>query len=177
MKKLVTLLAAALMCASAVFAQDPASGLWKSVDDKTGKTTAIWKIYEEGGKLFGTIAAVVDNPQDVIASACKKSYKDFPVKGNVNEMKTVGTPWIFNMQKESEGSWKGGNIIDPGSGKMYGCVIKYLKTGEKNKGFTAKEPTLAMAGTVGPVKVFQYWVQASEEDIAKVQAEFPAKGN
>ena len=60
---------------------------------------------------------------------------------------------------------------------MYGCVIKHLKTGEKNKGFTAKEPTLAMAGTVGPIKVFQYWVQASEADIAKVQEEFPAKGN
>ena len=127
--------------------------------------------------LFGTIVAVVDNPQDVIASACKKNYKGFPVSGNVNEMKTVGTPWIFNMKKEAEGSWSGGNIIDPGNGKMYGCVIKYLNTGDKNKGFTAKQPTLAMAGTVGPIKVFQYWVEATESDIASVQAEFPAKGN
>lgn len=177
MKKLVAVLAALFVTAASVFAADPAAGLWKSIDDKTGKITAIWKIYEENNQLFGTIAAVVDNPQDVIASACKKSYKNFPVAGNVNEMKTVGTPWIFNMQKESAGNWSKGNIIDPGSGKMYGCVIKHLKTGEKNKGFTAKEPTLAMAGTVGPIKVFQYWVQASEADIAKVQEEFPAKGN
>lgn len=176
MKKLVTLIASFILGASAIFATDPAEGLWKSVDDKSGKITAIWKIYEENETLFGTIAAVVDNPQDVIASACKKSYKGFPVQGNVNEMKTVGTPWIFNMKKESAGNWSKGNIIDPGSGKMYGCVIKYLASGEKNKGFTASEPTLAMAGTVGPIKVFQYWVKASEDDIAKVQAEFPATG-
>ncbi|WP_294431501.1 DUF2147 domain-containing protein [uncultured Treponema sp.] len=177
MKKLTAVLAAMFVMATSLFAADPATGLWKSIDDKTGKITAIWKIYEENNMLFGTIAAVVDNPQDVIASACKKSYKNFPVAGNVNEMKTVGTPWIFNMQKESEGNWSKGNIIDPGSGKMYGCVIKYLAAGQKNKGYTAKEPTLAMAGTVGPIKVFQYWVQATEEDIAKVQAEFPATGN
>ena len=177
MKKLVAVLAALFVTVTGLFAADPATGLWKSIDDKTGKITAIWKIYEQNNMLYGTIAAVVDNPQDVIASACKKSYKDFPVAGNVNEMKTVGTPWIFNMVKESEGNWSKGNIIDPGNGKIYGCVIKYLKSGEKNKGFTAKEPTLAMAGTVGPIKVFQYWGQATEADIAKVQAEFPAKGN
>ncbi|MBP3771868.1 MAG: DUF2147 domain-containing protein [Treponema sp.] len=177
MKKVLALLAALFVSSLSVFAADPACGLWKSVDDKTGKITAIWKIYEESGTLYGTIAAVVDNPQDVIASACKKSYKGFPLAGNVNEMKTVGTPWIFNMKKESEGNWSKGNIIDPGSGKMYGCVIKYLASGDKNKGYTAKEPTLAMAGTVGPIKVFQYWTQASEADIASVQEEFPAQGN
>ncbi|MBR4372860.1 MAG: DUF2147 domain-containing protein [Treponema sp.] len=177
MKKIIALLAALLVSVTSVFAVDPSVGLWKSIDDKTGKITAIWNIYEKNNMLFGTIAAVVDNPQDVIASACKKSYKDFPVAGNVNEMKTVGTPWIYNMKRESEGSWSKGSIIDPGSGKMYGCVIKYLSAGQKNKGFTAKEPTLAMAGTFGPIKVFQYWVRASEADVASVQAQFPAKGN
>lgn len=176
MKKLVALAAVLLVGLTALFAEDPATGLWKSIDDKTGKTTAIWKIYEENDMLFGTIAAVIDNPQDVVADKCKKSYKNFPVKGNVNEMTTVGTPWIFNMKKEAEGKWEDGNIIDPSNGKMYGCVIKYLNEGDKNKGFTAKEPTLAMAGTFGPIKVFQYWVRATEEDIAKAQAEFPAKG-
>ncbi len=56
MKKLLTLLGALLVLSSALFAADPAAGLWKSIDDKTGEVTAIWRIYEEGGKLFGTIA-------------------------------------------------------------------------------------------------------------------------
>lgn len=175
MKKLLTLLGALFVLSAAVFAADPACGLWKSIDDKTGEVTAIWKIYEEGGKLFGTIAATTSDPQDVIASACKESYKNFPVAGAVNKMKTVGTPWIFNMVKESEGNWKDGNIIDPSNGKMYGCVIKYLKKGEKNKKYTATEPTLAMAGTVGPIQVFQYWVPATEADIKAAQEKNPPK--
>lgn len=175
MKKLLTLLGALLVLSATVFAADPATGLWKSIDDKTGEVTAIWRIYEEGGKLFGTIAATTSDPQDVIASACKESYKNFPVAGAVNKMKTVGTPWIFNMEKESEGFWINGNIIDPSNGKMYGCVIKYLNKGEKNKKYTATEPTLAMAGTVGPIQVFQYWVPATEADIKAAQEKNPPK--
>ena len=175
MKKIIAFLGSLLVLAGEIFAADPAVGLWKSIDDKSGKVTAIWRIYEEDGLLFGTIAATTDKPQDVIADACKKSYKNFPVEGEVNKMRTVGTPWIFNMKKEAEGSWKDGNIIDPSNGKMYGCVIKYLNAGDKNKNYTAKEPTLAMAGTVGPIQVFQYWVQASEEDIKAAQEQNPAK--
>lgn len=160
------------------FAADPAEGLWKSVDDKTGKVTAIWQVYQENGTLFGKIAAVVDYPQDEPASACKESYKGFPVSGIVNKMTVVGTPWIFNMKRdsnESEGSWKGGNVIDPGNGKMYGCVMQYVATGEKHKKYVAKEPSLAMAGTLGPIKVFQYWIRATEADIKEIQEKFPAK--
>ncbi len=174
MKKLILLLSS-LLLSTALFAADPAAGLWKSIDDKTGEVTAIWRIYEEGGKLYGTIAATTKDAQDVIASACKDSYKNFPVSGAVSKMKIVGTPWIFNMEKESEGNWKSGNIIDPSNGKMYGCVIKYLKKGEKNKKYTAAEPTLAMAGTVGPIQVFQYWIPATEAEVKAAQEKYPAK--
>ena len=174
MKKLL-LIFSTLFLSAALFAADPAAGLWKSIDDKTGEVTAIWRIYEEGGKLFGTIAATTNDPQDVIAASCKESYKNFPVSGAVNKMKTVGTPWIFNMVKESVGNWKDGNIIDPSNGKMYGCVIKYLKKGDKNKKYTATGPTLAMAGTVGPIQVFQYWVPATEDDIKAAQEKHPPK--
>ena len=175
MKKLLILVGSILLLTTKLFAADPAVGLWKSIDDKTGKVTAIWKVYEQGGKLFGTIAATTDAPQDIPASSCKESYKNFPVSGAVNKMKVVGTPWIFNMVKESEGNWKDGNIIDPSNGKMYGCVIKYLKKGDKHKKVTATGPTLAMAGTVGPIQVFQYWVPATEDDIKEAQLKNPAE--
>lgn len=172
MKKLFALFSILLIGAVSLFAQDPACGLWKSIDDKSGEVTALWKVYEQDGMLFGTIAAVVDHPQNVKAYSCKESYKNFPVEGKVNEMTTVGTPWIFNMKKDSEGNWSRGNIIDPSNGKMYGCIIRFLKAGSDRK---APVDTLAMAGTVGPIKVFQYWVRATEEDIAKAQAEHPAE--
>lgn len=172
MKKISAILTALFLMAGAVFAADPACGLWKSIDDKTGEVTAIWRIYEENGMLFGTIAATTDLPQDVIADKCKESYKNFPVAGKVNQMKTVGTPWIFNMKKVSSGNWKDGNIIDPSNGKMYGCVIKFMAAGSDKK---AKVDTLAMAGTVGPIKVFQYWVKATEADVTDAQKKHPAK--
>lgn len=171
MKKLAALLGSLLLLVSAVFAADPAEGLWKSIDDKTGEVTAIWKIYQENDTLYGTIVAVTGNPQDVVASACKESYKGFPVAGPVNKMHTVGTPWIFGMHKKSAGNWEGGNIVNPGDGKMYGCVIKFMAAGSDKK---APVDTLGMAGTVGPIKVFQYWVKATEADVAAVQAKYPA---
>lgn len=176
MKKIIAVFCSIILFFGSMFA-DPAEGLWKSIDDVTGKITAIWKIYEENEILYGTIAAVIDYPQDVVAAACKRSYRNFPIEGDVSKMTTVGTPWIYGMKKESEGIWKGGNIVNPSDGKFYGCVIKYLEPGQKNKNFTAKETTLAMAGTVGPIQVFQYWVKATKEDIREVQEQFPAVNN
>lgn len=177
MKRFLVILSLTSLLIASAFSEDVSCGIWKSVDDKTGEITAIWKIYEKDGMLFGTIAATVNKPQDSIATACKASYKDFPLPGAVNKMHNVGTPWIYNMKKESEGNWKGGYIINPRNGKMYGCVIKHLKAGEKNRRFVAKEETLAMAGTLGPIQVFQYWVKASEKDVESAQKAFPAKGN
>ena len=54
-------------------------------------------------------------------------------------------------------------------------MIKHLKVGEKNKSFTAVEETLAVAISVGPVKVFKYWVKATEDDIVYLQNKFPAE--
>lgn len=171
MKKLLALFGSFILAAS-LFAADPTCGLWKSIDDKTGEVTAIWRVYEENGMLFGTIAATTNSPQNEKASACKDSYKDFPVSGKVSQMTVVGTPWIFNMKKDSVGNWSKGNIIDPSNGKMYGCVMKFMAAGSDKK---APVDTLAMAGTVGPIKVFQYWVKATEDDVKKAQSEHPAE--
>ena len=158
-----------------VFAEDPVFGIWKNVDDDNGEIAAVWNFYEEDGKLFGDILAMRNRPQNALATDCKSSYKDFPKSGNVNEMPVVGTSWIYNLTKEAEGNWKNGYIIDPSTGKQYGCMIKHLNVGDKNKNFTAAEETLAVAITVGPVKVFKYWVKASEDDIVYLQKKFPAE--
>ena len=52
---------------------------------------------------------------------------------------------------------------------------KFVTFSTKNKKYTATVPTLAMAGTVGPIQVFQYWVQATEEEIEAAKAKNPAK--
>lgn len=175
MKRQFTFFVMMMLVMAGIFAEDPVFGMWKNIDDDNGEIAAVWNFYEEDGQLFGDILAMRNRPQNALASDCKASYKDFPKAGKVNKMPVVGTSWIYNLTKESEGNWKGGYIIDPSTGKQYGCMIKHLKVGEKNKSFTAVEETLAVAISVGPVKVFKYWVKATEDDIVYLQKKFPAE--
>lgn len=175
MKKICILGLMMILLTGFAFAADPVFGMWKNVDDDNGEVAAVWNIYEKDGMLFGDILAMRNRPQNALASDCKTSYKDFPIEGPVNKLPVVGTSWIYNLKKDSVGNWENGHIIDPSTGKIYGCNIKVLKAGEKNKGFTAKEPTLAVAVSVGPVKVYKYWLPATTDDIEILQNKFPAE--
>jgi len=145
-----------LCCVGGIcFAADSVEGYWLSVDEKTGKVTAGWQIYQEGGKLFGKILSLADDPPDVIADKCKESYKGFPVSGKVNQMKVIGAPWIFGLKMDKPGIWSGGNIIDPADGNMYQCKITFHAAGSSNK---YKEDTLEMRGEIGlGIGRSQFW--------------------
>jgi len=143
-----------LCCTGGIcFAADSVEGYWLSVDEKTGKVTAGWQIYQEGGKLFGKILSLADEPPDTIADQCKESYSGFPVPGKVNQMKVIGSPWIFGLKMDKPGLWSGGNIIDPADGKMYKCKITFHAAGGK-----FKADTLEMRGEIGMgIGRSQYW--------------------
>ncbi|MDR0590156.1 MAG: DUF2147 domain-containing protein, partial [Spirochaetaceae bacterium] len=74
MKKGIVLAVVFVLGAGVFLAADPVEGYWVSVDEKTGKTTAGWEIYQSGGKLYGKILGVVGYPPDVKADKCKESY-------------------------------------------------------------------------------------------------------
>ena len=156
---LVILLLAAGIC----FAADPAEGFWISVDEKTGKDTAGWEIFVKDGKLYGRILSLAGLSQSVKADQCKDSYKGFPASGKVSEMNVVGTTWIFGLIPDDKpGHWKGGNIIDPNDGSMYGCkIIFHPADGKKYKA-----DTLEMRGTIGPLGRSQYWRKATRDQAA-----------
>ncbi|WP_461247734.1 DUF2147 domain-containing protein [Treponema sp. R6D11] len=153
-----------LQIASVCFAQsggvDPVEGFWISVDDNTGKITAGWQIYQEGGKLYGKILSMADFPKDVIAVPCKESYKGFPVAGKVNAMPVAGTPWIFGLTKGKNGDWSGGSIINPEDGKMFSCKIIFRAADGKKY----KIDTLEMRGEIGlGIGRSQFWQKSDAE--------------
>ena len=154
MKKII-LITLFFMCILAMgFSEDPATGLWKSVDEKTNEVTGVWNIYEKDGKLFGEMLVTVGHDPKELASSCKESYKDFPKAGKVNEMPLVGTPFIYGLVKKETGSWHKGYIIDPGDGKYYYCKIKFHKADGKK----FKTDTLEMRGEIGlGIGRSQYW--------------------
>ena len=87
MKKLLILVGSILLLTTKLFAADPAVGLWKSIDDKTGKVTAIWKVYEQGGKLFGAVTGAI------VSEELKKQYGVDVDKKKIalgSEIKTFG---------------------------------------------------------------------------------------
>jgi uncharacterized protein (DUF2147 family) len=163
MKKLSIIFLLAVITTGICFAADAVEGFWISVDDKTGKATAGWEIYQSGGKLFGKILSLAGFPQTVKAEKCKDSYRSFPLDGKVNQMAVVGTPWIFNLTMDRAGQWSHGNIIDPDSGSMYQCKITFHAA----DGNRYKTDTLEMRGEIGlGIGRSQFWQRAQREQAA-----------
>ena len=106
--KLITALLSTFI-ASVAFAQTPV-GVWKSIDDKTGKEKSIIRITETGGVLSGKIEKLLDpTKQDAKCDECSDERKGKPV---------TGMTIIRNVKKEDD-RWGGGDILDPNDGKIY----------------------------------------------------------
>jgi uncharacterized protein (DUF2147 family) len=160
MKKSMTLFFALFFAAGICLSADPVEGYWLSVDEKTGKVTAGWHIYQEGGKLFGKILSMADSPSEALAEPCKESYAGFPVAGKVNQMRVIGTPWIFGLSSSKPGEWSGGNIVNAEDGKMYKCKITYRAADGKKY----MNDVLEMRGEIGlGIGRSQFWQKSNQQ--------------
>jgi uncharacterized protein (DUF2147 family) len=161
MSKKILLALVLLVIAGVFLAADPVEGYWVSVDEKTGKVTAGWEIYQNGGKLYGKILGVAGYPPDVKADKCKESYPGFPVAGKVNQLTVKGTPWIFGLTMDRSGQWSGGSVVDPESGSMYKCKITYRAA----NGGRYKVDTLEMRGEIGlGIGRSQFWHKSTRAE-------------
>ncbi len=159
-----------LLLAAGFAAADPAEGYWASVDEETEKITAYWHIYAEGGELFGEILKVPGQSDMQLASAAESSYDGHPYSGDISKHTVIDIPWIWGMEKKKTGVWKGGSIVDPGSGDEYSCNIEFHEAGSKVKtgAFSSMRvdvDTLQVRGSIGPFGRSQYWKSVSESDV------------
>jgi uncharacterized protein (DUF2147 family) len=160
MKKVIALVVVLFAFTGFCFAADLVEGYWLSIDEKTGKVTAGWHVYQEGGKLFGKILSSADGKPGDLAEECKASYAGFPIAGDVSKMPITGTPWIFGLSMNKPGDWGGGKIIDPGDGKIYNCKIIYRAADGKKY----KADTLEMRGEIGlGIGRSQFWQKTDLE--------------
>ena len=165
MKKTFLLILILSLVSSLAFATDPAEGYWISVDEKTGKQTAGWEIWQEKGVLYGKILSVADNPQDAKSGGVGKSYDNFQNGVDVGTLQVTGTTWIWGLSKQKEGKWANGYIIDPESGSRYKCKITFHKADGKK--YTVD--TLEMRGEVGPFGRSQFWQKSTKEEASSLR--------
>jgi uncharacterized protein (DUF2147 family) len=107
-----------LIIASTAAAQSSPVGLWKTIDDATGKPAALIRITDEHGELKGRIEKLFAPPADDSnpkCTQCTDTRKDQPI---------IGMTIIEGMRADTSSNadrktYVGGNILDPDNGKIY----------------------------------------------------------
>jgi uncharacterized protein (DUF2147 family) len=119
-------LAAAVIMAPA-FADDGSPvGLWKNIDDVTGKPKALIRISESNGVLQGKIEKLfraADQEQNPKCDKCTDARKDQPILGMV---------FMSGLRKDGD-EYTGGEILDPDNGKVYKSKMELADGGKKLK--------------------------------------------
>lgn len=118
-------IAAMGIVAGAAWAQDTAVGLWRTVDDQTGKPKSLVRITENNGVLNGRVEKLFRGPdeeQNPVCDKCEDERKNQPI---------TGMTIITGMKKDGAASYSGGQILDPANGKVYQSKMTLVENGRK----------------------------------------------
>lgn len=99
-------------------------GLWRTIDDKSGKEKSLVRVTESNGQLQLTIEKIFREPGEdpnPLCDKCPGEKKNKPVIGMQ----------IGNGLKKDGDVWSGGEILDPQNGKTYRCKVWLEDKGKK----------------------------------------------
>jgi uncharacterized protein (DUF2147 family) len=125
------------------WAQSTPAGVWKTIDDASGKEKSLVRIVETNGAYTGKIEKLLDpdSPKDATCKECKDDRKDKPV---------VGMTIIRNVKaNDDKTAYEGGDILDPNNGKVYRVRLRPFDDGKK----------LEVRGYLGPFYRNQTWLR------------------
>jgi uncharacterized protein (DUF2147 family) len=117
-------LAAALMPAGAWAENASPIGLWRNVDDVSGKPRALIRITKSNGTLQGKIEKVFRAPSEDRNPKCEKC------EGALKNAPVIGLAILSGLKKEGA-EYTGGQILDPDNGKIYSSKIQLTDGGKK----------------------------------------------
>jgi uncharacterized protein (DUF2147 family) len=129
-------------CATSGWAAAPIEGVWKTVDDDSGKARSWIRIVDAGGTYTGRIERVLDadaKPGDVCA-ACTDDRRHQSI---------IGLEIIRKLRasKTDPTAYEGGEILDPEDGKVYRLQVRVEDGGKR----------LQVRGYWGPFFRTQLW--------------------
>lgn len=124
-KLLAAVMAAGALVSLNASAQDASPvGLWKNIDDQTGKPKALIRISENSGEFSGKIEKLfreAGEEQNPICDKCEGERKGQPI---------IGMTILTGLKKDG-GEYSGGQILDPGNGKSYKSKMTLTEGGKK----------------------------------------------
>jgi len=100
------------------------AGLWKTIDDKTGKERSFVRITESNGVFEGKVEKIYDQPGDDPQHLCKEC------EGERKDKPIIGMTILWGLKKDGE-QYTGGEILDPKNGSIYRAKMKLLDGGKK----------------------------------------------
>lgn len=122
---LATTLAAALLSSAARADDTSPVGLWKNIDDVSGKPRALIRITEEAnGTLEGTVEKVFPGPREDQNPKCVKC------DGVLKNAPIVGLEILSGLKKDGDG-YADGQILDPENVKIYSSTMQLIDAGRK----------------------------------------------
>lgn len=130
-KQWMAVLAVTAMFSMNAFAQQASPvGLWKNIDDKSGKPKALIRITENGGEYSGKIEKLFRDAGEVANPVCEKC------SGDLKGKQVIGLTMLTGMKKDGE-EFGGGRILDPDNGETYKCKLTVADGGKtlKVRGF------------------------------------------
>jgi len=119
-----TLLALCSLTSLSAWADGSPVGLWKNIDDETGKPDALIRISESNGELTGKIEKLFRTPDEEQNPLCKKC------EGALKDQPIIGMTILSGLKKSGE-EYSGGQILDPGNGSVYKSKLSVLEDGKK----------------------------------------------
>lgn len=115
----IGLFSAVLSCMASAASPE---GVWKTIDDASGKAKSYVTITAENGTFSGTVSKILDPAkQDNVCSECE---------GERKHQKISGMTILWGMKQQGN-KYDDGKIIDPESGKIYSANMKLLENGKK----------------------------------------------
>ena len=117
--------AAALLASAAACAQQTSpAGLWRNIDDESGKPKALIRISESNGVFSGKIEKLFREPGEDQNPKCDKC------EGVLKNQPILGMTILTGMKRDGD-DYAGGNILDPNNGKVYKSTLELKDSGRK----------------------------------------------
>jgi uncharacterized protein (DUF2147 family) len=113
-----------LFFSTVVFAGDATpAGLWKTIDDKSGKPRSLIRITERNGEFSAVVekGLLATDTGDAVCDKCTDERKG---------QRIIGMTIVKGIKKKGD-NYEGGEILDPDNGKTYKCKMKLDETGNK----------------------------------------------